>query len=178
MLTPILRLGQLGQPDSSSACPARPLTKLGSAGTVFVTLAEIFSLSKLYDLVSFVMQFFYQKSNSYMIVISDSSFCLNFFFFSNQTLTSRLLSPSTLLFRGGAGAPLPRGPLLGGEVGTHDNNELRHSLHIDTVDIHELLWNWNKNGLLQDEEQVEELFKKTSGSQLTGWENERVDKDV
>ena len=24
-------------------------------------------------------------------------------------------------------APLPRGPLLGGEVGTHNNNELRHS---------------------------------------------------
>ena len=42
------------------------------------------------------------------------------------------------------------------------------SLHIDNVEIHELLWNWNKNGLLQDEEQVEELLKKTTARTLRG----------
>ena len=40
----------------------------------------------------------------------------------------------------------------------------RGSLHIDTVEIHELLWNWNKNGLV-DEKKVEELFKKTAAAQ-------------
>jgi hypothetical protein len=60
---------------------------------------EILSLSKLYDLVSFVMWFFYHNSNSYMKVVLDFSFNPNYakcFFFFNQTLASRLLSPSTL----------------------------------------------------------------------------------
>ena len=65
---------------------------------VFVTLEEILSLSKLYDLVSFVMWFFYHNSNSYMIVVSDSSFYPNWFLF----FPIRLLPP------------FPRNPLIRG----------------------------------------------------------------
>jgi hypothetical protein len=51
---------------------------------------------------------------------------------------------------------------------------VRGSSHIDIVEIQELLENWNKNGLLQEEEQVEELLKKAATALRTGWENERI----
>jgi hypothetical protein len=62
ILTPILRPGQ---PDSSGAGLAGPLTKLAQQAhclCYFVTLLlYLLSLSKLYDFVSFVMRFFYHN---------------------------------------------------------------------------------------------------------------------
>jgi hypothetical protein len=51
------------------------------------------------------------------------------------------------------------------------------SSHINIVEIQELIENWNKNGLLQEEEQVDELLKKAAAALQTELDNERANEN-
>jgi hypothetical protein len=83
------------------------LTKLAQRENYLCYFLTLHSLSKLYNLVSFVIWFFYH--NSYMIVVLDSN-CFLFGFFSNQTLASFQPVP-----------PFPLQPFNSGGGGTGEN---------------------------------------------------------